>query len=267
VTAVARRLQDQKVITYGRGIIKILDRKSLEALSCPCYRAFNAMYRTYLSKGRAVSPPAAAAKLTSATQSDQERDNEAGGRPNPAGEDGGEEHAPHDNPHRAYELGARRNLSNILIVQTPIVVHSDRRCIQPEESVDQNRAAAGLGQSVYETVLSGHCALATARVGRTYTRILWRVTARASVRWSTLLAPPPEAAILRPPASSAQERMDGAKIADQHSFSAGGSRRLGTAHGWSSRPALSSPIEPADAGKGWTASWLPIASGRTVSRH
>ena len=51
VTTVARRLQNDKLITYSRGIVKVLDRKRLEALSCPCYQAFNDMYRAHLTNG------------------------------------------------------------------------------------------------------------------------------------------------------------------------------------------------------------------------
>jgi CRP-like cAMP-binding protein len=38
VTEVARRMQDQGVITYARGVITILDRANLEKLSCECYQ-------------------------------------------------------------------------------------------------------------------------------------------------------------------------------------------------------------------------------------
>ena len=38
VTEVARRMQDQGIITYARGIITILDRPGLEKLSCECYQ-------------------------------------------------------------------------------------------------------------------------------------------------------------------------------------------------------------------------------------
>jgi CRP-like cAMP-binding protein len=37
VTEVARRMQDKGVITYARGVIKILDRDGLKLLSCECY--------------------------------------------------------------------------------------------------------------------------------------------------------------------------------------------------------------------------------------
>jgi CRP-like cAMP-binding protein len=38
VTAVASNLQATGVISYARGVIKIIDRKQLERLSCGCYR-------------------------------------------------------------------------------------------------------------------------------------------------------------------------------------------------------------------------------------
>ena len=38
VTEVARRMQDQGIITYTRGVITILDRPGLEKLSCECYQ-------------------------------------------------------------------------------------------------------------------------------------------------------------------------------------------------------------------------------------
>jgi len=53
VTTVARRLQTEKLITYSRGIVRVLDREGLEALACPCYQAFNEMYRAHLSVDQA----------------------------------------------------------------------------------------------------------------------------------------------------------------------------------------------------------------------
>lgn len=38
VTEVAIKVQDQGIITYARGVIKILDRGALERMSCECYR-------------------------------------------------------------------------------------------------------------------------------------------------------------------------------------------------------------------------------------
>jgi hypothetical protein len=37
VTEVARKMQDKGIITYTRGVIRILDREALERLSCECY--------------------------------------------------------------------------------------------------------------------------------------------------------------------------------------------------------------------------------------
>ncbi len=38
VTEVAGKMQNEGVITYSRGVIRILDRSGLERLSCECYR-------------------------------------------------------------------------------------------------------------------------------------------------------------------------------------------------------------------------------------
>jgi CRP-like cAMP-binding protein len=48
VSTTARRLQDEELIAYTRGVVKVLDRKGLESFSCPCYQAFNEMYETHL---------------------------------------------------------------------------------------------------------------------------------------------------------------------------------------------------------------------------
>lgn len=60
VTTVASRLKNDGLINYRRGVIRILDRKGLEALSCRCYRAGNELYSTHLSVRR--NPPARAAQ-------------------------------------------------------------------------------------------------------------------------------------------------------------------------------------------------------------
>jgi CRP-like cAMP-binding protein len=44
VTAVAQALQNRGLIAYRRGIVDILDRQGLEALTCECYRS---VQRTY----------------------------------------------------------------------------------------------------------------------------------------------------------------------------------------------------------------------------
>jgi len=38
VTEVAGKIQDQGIITYSRGVIKVLDRDALERMSCECYQ-------------------------------------------------------------------------------------------------------------------------------------------------------------------------------------------------------------------------------------
>jgi hypothetical protein len=38
VTEVAGKLQNDGVIIYSRGVIRILDRSGLERLSCECYQ-------------------------------------------------------------------------------------------------------------------------------------------------------------------------------------------------------------------------------------
>jgi Crp-like helix-turn-helix domain len=38
VTEVATKIQEKGVISYSRGVIKILDRPALERLSCECYQ-------------------------------------------------------------------------------------------------------------------------------------------------------------------------------------------------------------------------------------
>lgn len=44
VTKAASALQKQKLIRYSRGNIRILDRKNLEAVSCPCYEFVKDMH-------------------------------------------------------------------------------------------------------------------------------------------------------------------------------------------------------------------------------
>jgi CRP-like cAMP-binding protein len=38
VTEVARRMQEAGIITYSRGVIRVLDRTGLERMSCECYQ-------------------------------------------------------------------------------------------------------------------------------------------------------------------------------------------------------------------------------------
>ena len=44
VTAVARSLQAKGMIRYRRGIVDVLDRPGLEAISCECYDAVRRVY-------------------------------------------------------------------------------------------------------------------------------------------------------------------------------------------------------------------------------
>jgi CRP-like cAMP-binding protein len=62
VSVAAERLQDRNLIRYSRGRVEILDRKSLEALSCPCYASQLKIYRERLGalKGRAPRDESAA---------------------------------------------------------------------------------------------------------------------------------------------------------------------------------------------------------------
>jgi CRP-like cAMP-binding protein len=55
VSVAAERLQDMNLIRYNRGRVEVLDRKGLEAISCPCYASQLKIYRTRLGpmKGRA----------------------------------------------------------------------------------------------------------------------------------------------------------------------------------------------------------------------
>jgi CRP-like cAMP-binding protein len=48
VTNAAGELQKQKLITYARGEIKVLDRTGLEAASCPCYQTGKNIYERIL---------------------------------------------------------------------------------------------------------------------------------------------------------------------------------------------------------------------------
>jgi CRP-like cAMP-binding protein len=48
VTVVARALQASGLIRYSRGVVDILDREGLEAISCECYRAVRNTYERLL---------------------------------------------------------------------------------------------------------------------------------------------------------------------------------------------------------------------------
>ncbi len=48
VTAVARALQDKGVISYRRGVVDIIDRPALEAMTCECYGVIRRNYERLL---------------------------------------------------------------------------------------------------------------------------------------------------------------------------------------------------------------------------
>jgi CRP-like cAMP-binding protein len=48
VTEVAIKIQEHGVITYTRGVIKILDRPNLERMSCECYQTLVAQEATLI---------------------------------------------------------------------------------------------------------------------------------------------------------------------------------------------------------------------------
>ena len=48
VTAVARSLQEKGVIRYRRGVVDIIDRGGLEALTCECYAVIQRTYERLL---------------------------------------------------------------------------------------------------------------------------------------------------------------------------------------------------------------------------
>ncbi|CAA9890851.1 Crp/Fnr family transcriptional regulator [Candidatus Methylobacter favarea] len=54
VTKAASSLQRQKLISYHRGDVTILDRNGLEAAACPCYRAEKETYERFLGYNRAI---------------------------------------------------------------------------------------------------------------------------------------------------------------------------------------------------------------------
>lgn len=50
VTIAAQSLQSAGLITYSHGMMRVVDRKGLEAMSCECYRAIEGEYKRLLPK-------------------------------------------------------------------------------------------------------------------------------------------------------------------------------------------------------------------------
>jgi hypothetical protein len=48
VTAAASALQRRRLINYSRAIVTVLNRRGLEAASCPCYRLNKDIYNRML---------------------------------------------------------------------------------------------------------------------------------------------------------------------------------------------------------------------------
>lgn len=48
VTAVARSLQEKGVIRYRRGVVDIVDRQALQAMTCECYGVIRNTYKRLL---------------------------------------------------------------------------------------------------------------------------------------------------------------------------------------------------------------------------
>jgi CRP-like cAMP-binding protein len=56
VTAVARSLQEKGVIRYRRGVVDLVDRQGLQALTCECYGVIHGNYRRLLGTPGVRSP-------------------------------------------------------------------------------------------------------------------------------------------------------------------------------------------------------------------
>jgi CRP-like cAMP-binding protein len=50
VTEAAGAFQGRKLIHYTRGVMRVLNRRALESVACPCYRIFNSTYERHLGK-------------------------------------------------------------------------------------------------------------------------------------------------------------------------------------------------------------------------
>ena len=56
VTVAATELQDAGLISYTRGVVRIIDRKGLEAASCECYRIVTHLFEILLPNGVSAPP-------------------------------------------------------------------------------------------------------------------------------------------------------------------------------------------------------------------
>jgi hypothetical protein len=56
VTAVARSLQEKGVIRYRRGVVDIIDRPGLQALTCECYGVIRGHYERLLGAPNPLTP-------------------------------------------------------------------------------------------------------------------------------------------------------------------------------------------------------------------
>ena len=68
VTAVARSLQEKGAIRYRRGVVDIIDRATLQALTCECYEVIRGNYERLLGRnaGRFEDRPERAERYGSA---------------------------------------------------------------------------------------------------------------------------------------------------------------------------------------------------------
>jgi CRP-like cAMP-binding protein len=63
VTEIAGRFQARGLIRYSRGVLTVLDRKALEAVSCPCYAALKTTYRKHIGESASIAAAPSARKV------------------------------------------------------------------------------------------------------------------------------------------------------------------------------------------------------------